>query len=174
MPDFYKAASYTPSLTWEKTLQPHHLEQATTKFPTPHGLQRSLPFAMVSSLTAHAATFAVSTTIRSPGSCSKIHLNAVIEGRVVEGREIHHTWEILPPPYNPHRTSAACWYRTQIPHLTSIHTQLLRQALLVGMFYLSTSFKPKYKTKCKRKVGITLILPDKELGVRGKGEKQGS
>lgn len=67
MPDFYKAASYTPSVTWEKTLQPHHLEQATTKFPTtPHGLQCSLPFVIVSSLTAHTATFAVSTIIRFP------------------------------------------------------------------------------------------------------------
>lgn len=34
--------------------------------------------------------------------------------------------------------------------------------LLVGMFYLSMSFKPKYKTKCKRKVGISLILQYKE------------
>lgn len=46
------------------------------------------------------------------------------------------------------------WYHTWKVYIFHCYIKFL----LVGMFYLSMSFKPKYKTKCKRKVGITLIL----------------
>lgn len=59
--------------------------------------------------------------------------------------------------------------------LHTLKTQILNHCtyfLLVGMFYLSMSFKPKYKTKCKRKVAISLILQYKEqLQDEKKGEE---
>lgn len=146
MPDFYKAASYTPSPTWEKTLQPRHLEQATTKFPTPHGLQCSLPFAMVSSLTAHAATFAVSTIICSPGSCSKTqrsHWELLREGKYsIHGRFCrHHTTptEPLQPAGIVHR------YHTLQAYTLNCYSKLCWWECFIWVSLSSPNTKPNAK-----------------------------
>lgn len=60
-----------------------------------------------------------------------------------------------------HPVSAAHWHGMLGCHASTTCNCYI-EFLLVGMFYLSMSFKPKYKTKCKRQVGISLILQYKE------------
>jgi len=101
----------------------------------------------------------------APTACegvSKMHL------RTVMGRK--HPKQTSPltalhPPQRPltHPISGDCWRGTPGCHTLKAYIfNCYIHFLLVEMFYWSMSFKPKYKTKCKRKVGIFLILQYKE------------
>lgn len=82
--------------------------------------------------------------------------NAVTAGRntYFQGSQFSYHHPALTKPFRLTSIYLTPWYHTLKAYIFHCYIKFL----LVGMFYLSMSFKPKYKTKCKRKVGITLIL----------------